>query len=584
MDARFHQVPTVVWAGLLGAGYCLLASLGFQALDPTDHAATLWPAAGLALGALALAPRRQWPPLVAAILVGSVTAQAAFVHAPLWVELAMAVNSAVQSLVGASVLRALAGRGGPRSGALRTVGGLFVAATGAALVGAAGASLVLHAWLDVDALLRPYANWWLGNAIGILVVAPAVLAAVQRDDSGRAGWPERVALVALVATVTALVFARVPESGPPALSFGPIVLPFLLLCAVRAGTRMTSLALLVVATGAALGTAHGRGPFATEQFTIDQRAQVLLGFLAIAVLTTLVIGAVVANQREARDDLRTVIEEAPVGHLLLDARGTLIETNRALTAITGYTAADLRGGVAPKILPDPRHLATVREAIAAIRRGDARTREIEVTMVRADGRAIDVAVYLAVLGPGRADPRTLLQVVDISARKELEERLRALAVHDPLTELLNRRGFDQELALHLSRGRRYGHDGAVVLLDLDHFKTVNDRDGHQAGDALLCAVASLLRGRLRATDRVGRLGGDEFAILLSHGDREAVGTVAEALVMAVRDELRVTASAGVAMVGVDAVDADGLMAVADRAMYQTKAGGRDGFAFADPPA
>jgi diguanylate cyclase (GGDEF)-like protein/PAS domain S-box-containing protein len=581
MDAVRPRAPLWAWIGLLWAGYFAFACLGFQALDPADHAvATLWPAAGVGVGALAVAPRRAWPALAPAIVAASVAAQLLFRDAPLWVEVAFGVNSAIQSAVGALALRALAGRGGPRSGALRTVGGLFAAAATASTVGSIGASLIVHLWLELPYAWRPFLNWSLGNAIGILVLTPSVLATLQRDVPGRARWPERLAILALVAVVTALIFERAPGSGPPMLAFGPVVLPFLLLCAVRTGTRTTSFALLLVAVGAGHGTAHGLGPFAVDQFTLPERAQVLLGFLAVAVLTTLVIGAIVADQRQARDDLHTVIEEAPVGHLLLDARGRVLDSNRAFRAITGYEP-DALSGAADRIVPDPRDLALLREALVAVRRGHDPTREIEVTMVRADGTPIEVALYLAVLGRRGGDgPSTLIQIVDISARKVLEERLRALAVHDPLTGLLNRRGFDQELALHLSRGRRYGHDGAVVLIDVDHFKRVNDRHGHQAGDELLVAVADVLRRRLRATDRIGRRGGDEFAVLLSAGDHPAVAHVAGALVAAVRDELEVTVSAGVALIGPDGEDAGALIDAADRAMYETKADGRDGLAFA----
>src|SRR4051812_44399059 len=145
MDAR-RSVPLLGWAGLLWAGYCALAYLGLQAFNPADQAATLWPAAGLALGAFAVAPRRAWPVLGLAVMAGSLAAQLLVVDAPLWVELAMAANALVQAVLGALLLRALAGRGGPRSGALRTVGGLFVAAAAASVVGAVGSNLALHLW------------------------------------------------------------------------------------------------------------------------------------------------------------------------------------------------------------------------------------------------------------------------------------------------------------------------------------------------------------------------------------------------------------------------------------------------------
>ena len=129
-----------------------------------------------------------------------------------------------------------------------------------------------------------------------------------------------------------------------------------------------------------------------------------------------------------------------------------------------------------------------------------------------------------------------MQVQDITDRRRLEDQLRHLADHDPLTGLLNRRGIDRALAQHVARGRRYGAEGALLVLDLDGFKAVNDSLGHAAGDELIVTCAAALQNRLRETDILGRLGGDEFAVLLpAEGEAEAV-IVAEAIVKVIREE------------------------------------------------
>lgn len=178
---------------------------------------------------------------------------------------------------------------------------------------------------------------------------------------------------------------------------------------------------------------------------------------------------------------------------------------------------------------------------------------------------------------------------DISARHELEEQLRHHAEHDPLTGLLNRRRFDEELARHASRVRRYDEDGAVLLVDLDNFKAVNDTYGHAAGDDYLVRAACRLRAVLRDTDLVARLGGDEFAILLPHADAREAAETARRLVSSMHPapgeptpgDVPMTVSIGVAcFADHPAADPGAVVAAADRAMYAAKASGRDRYAVA----
>jgi len=175
---------------------------------------------------------------------------------------------------------------------------------------------------------------------------------------------------------------------------------------------------------------------------------------------------------------------------------------------------------------------------------------------------------------------------DLRSLLATTSELRHLADHDALTGLPNRRRFEQELARHLAHVRRYGPEGAALVLDLDCFKPVNDTFGHAAGDRLLARVACVLQERLRATDVVARLGGDEFAILLPRVDAAGAGAVARSLVETVRAEtLTADARSVTISIGVIAFDErapvvpEGILAAADIAMYDAKAAGGDGWAF-----
>ena len=171
----------------------------------------------------------------------------------------------------------------------------------------------------------------------------------------------------------------------------------------------------------------------------------------------------------------------------------------------------------------------------------------------------------------------------VAERKRLEARLVQLADYDSLTGVLGSRRFLEELGHHLTEARRYGTEGALLFLDLDDFKSINDGLGHRAGDNVLSEVAALLRGRLRESDLLGRLGGDEFAVLLLHADRDQAEAVAGQLLGAIRaHEVRVdgksvhtTASIGIALIPEHASGAEELLACADTAMYRAKDVGRD---------
>lgn len=209
----------------------------------------------------------------------------------------------------------------------------------------------------------------------------------------------------------------------------------------------------------------------------------------------------------------------------------------------------------------------------------------ETALVSADGQEIPVSEVI--LAHRSADGRIeFFSTVarDISERKRYERQIVYLAERDPLTDLFNRRRFQEELRRELARARRYGTRGALLFLDLDDFKEVNDSLGHAAGDRLLRNVAGLLRRRLRQTDTLARLGGDEFAILLPHTDGPRAQVVARQILEAVsqhtfrvdRHPVRITLSIGVALYPDHGTTAERLLASADLAMYQAKEDGRNG--------
>lgn len=299
-----------------------------------------------------------------------------------------------------------------------------------------------------------------------------------------------------------------------------------------------------------------------------------------------------AAGREAEERFRGVFEHSGIGMAVValagERAGRPTEVNGALCAITGYEHDQLvRMSTSSLLHPD--ELAQTRDGIARLLRGEYLTFHRRCRYLHASGDPIWVELTVAVVRD--ADGRPLYridQVQDASERNRFETELLHLASHDSLTGLLNRRRFGEELDRELALARRYGSAGAALILDLDHFKYVNDSLGHSVGDELIARVAAAFRERLRETDVIARLGGDEFGVILPRADEQRALGVAEDLLAAAREQLtvqsrRVTVSIGVAPFHGDGeLTAEDLLVEADIAMYDAKEAGRDRVGVYDP--
>ena len=293
--------------------------------------------------------------------------------------------------------------------------------------------------------------------------------------------------------------------------------------------------------------------------------------------------------KDAEERFRRAFDEAPIGMAIISEDGRLEQANTALAAICGYTRGDLEN-MELRALLHPADIQTGIEALRALAAEDSEQVALDLRIIPAAGSAVDLSVHATRLRHGSDhSARLLCQFLDVTDRKRFEERLQFMADHDPLTGLLNRRKFEAELDRHVEHIRRYGPEGAVLVLDLDHFKTINDTLGHNAGDQLIVSIASVLRQRLRASDILARLGGDEFAVLLPKADRAEATEVADAIVAAIRtnttllggERKTVTSSLGIAMftAGGEQPNGESILIEADLAMYDAKEAGRDQHTF-----
>ena len=289
---------------------------------------------------------------------------------------------------------------------------------------------------------------------------------------------------------------------------------------------------------------------------------------------------------------RTVIDSAPDGILLVSEDGTILLANPMVEQLSGHRAADLVGQSVNIFLPPAMragHQQMMKMFFASP--GAARPMGMvgNIKLTRRDGSSLPVDICLGHSHVGD----TACAVVfmrDVSPIRKLEEQMQFQATHDTLTGLANRWQFMQSLAQCMTMSELNRRQMALLLLDLDDFKSVNDGHGHAAGDQVLVEIARRLRRLLSRGEVLARLGGDEFTVLLPEvSDVRQACEVAEDLIAALSAPYRVngyevfpSASVGVACFPSDAQDGQTLMRYADMAMYQAKALGRNTYALYQP--
>ena len=325
---------------------------------------------------------------------------------------------------------------------------------------------------------------------------------------------------------------------------------------------------------------------------VSNAVVVFVGGVLITLLAAALTGVVRARRLlRAREDARHRAERrfgdafasAPIGMAIIDPQGQTVRINAAYCGLLGRSEADVLQVNALSLVAEPdRPLARDQFARAMAAPGSPIRVEARALTPQGERWLESYATYQP------DEDRLLIQSVDVTERRAFEQTLRHQAEHDSLTDLLNRRGLHRVLAEHLAAPA--GPAGAILLLDLDHFKTVNDLHGHHAGDEVLRSVGRVLLGCVREHDTVARLGGDEFAVLMPTVTPEQARAAAERLVDAVRTEAQLAGLAGghgvPASVGVAMLDATmttpgaGLMA-ADLAMYDAKDAGRGRYAVYD---
>lgn len=326
---------------------------------------------------------------------------------------------------------------------------------------------------------------------------------------------------------------------------------------------------------------YGEAPAEDDHSLLQMVAQ-HTGF-ALGMLREFVI------KEKATADLRlaaAVFDNSLEGIFITDVHGTIQATNTAVSRVTGYAKDELLGKN-PRILQSGRH---GRDFYAALWNSIKHTGQWqgEIWNRRKNGEIYPEWLSISAIRNETGETQHYIGIfIDISLQKKAELRLDYMAHHDQLTDLPNRALFHDRLQVAILQAKRNRQPVAVLFIDLDHFKHINDTFGHAIGDELLRAMAKRIAGCLRAVDTLARIGGDEFTILLQHFSYQSeVGLVADKIISAIQEPfslgehtLYITASIGVSLYPEDGEDPDVLMKNSDTAMYLVKNAGRNGMQF-----
>jgi len=307
-------------------------------------------------------------------------------------------------------------------------------------------------------------------------------------------------------------------------------------------------------------------------------------------------GLNITERKQAEVELRIAAAsfETQESIMITDANSVILRINQSFTESTGYTSDDAVGQT-PKLLKSGRHNADFyREMWAAIQ--STGSWQGEIWDRRKNGEVYPKMLTItAVKGGDGAVIHYVGSHIDITERKAAEEKIQYLAFYDPLTSLPNRRLLMDRLHQSLASSQRLGREGALLFLDLDNFKVLNDTLGHDIGDLMLQQVAQRLKSCVRDDDTVARLGGDEFVVVLEALSKDALvaASQTEAIGAKIRNSLNQpykisklehhsSASIGAVMFGNHQTLMEELMKQADIAMYQAKKAGRNTLRFFDP--
>jgi diguanylate cyclase (GGDEF)-like protein/PAS domain S-box-containing protein len=552
----------------------------------TDRVATIWLANGLLLGILLTTARsRQWAALLAAGFAGNVAAN---LVAGDGVEAAFGLSICNSLEVAISCLLLHLRRSSDKILFSRralldfTVTAVLLAPVASAML--AAVVLSRHDW---SAAIEVASHWYAADALGMAIVAPLVMAlrlpAYDTDRLLRFGNLLAIVLILVVATGV-FMQTRYP--------FLFLVFPPLTLLSVRAGYRGATTGVAIITVFAIASIVLHTGPLMLIR-GIEAHEQILIlqVFVAVTVISSLPIAAMLQRERflkaslgRTEQALRSITDNVPALICYIDAEERFRFVSSYFTQLLRRLPSSMLGRCVREIWGDEVYARQSRYVDAALEGNSIR---FEAESVIDGLRIHQLSSYV----PDRAEDGTVRGfyaiTFDITELKQTQNQLDQLARFDTLTGLANRREFDERLHEAVARAARFQRPLALLFIDVDHFKSINDTLGHAAGDAVLREFGRRLLSCVRSTDLAARWAGDEFIVLIELDQpsdapqqvaRNILSAIAEPFDVGNGETLAVGTSIGIVVqADVTGTSAEQLMAHADRSLYAAKNAGRGSF-------
>lgn len=592
----------------LALGYIGLAAL---VMSLFQLPAPLWPPAGLAAFA-ALVGGWRWMPGIALgswlandLLLGWSTPGA------LWVTF----GNVFGPMLAATILHRITPPSASPFDKIRGVAAFFILMGGlnslvSAQFGASAAVFIEH--IDPANFWATLFQWLVGDATCAVILTPALYLWWRdpRFERPETGWREATLAIGLLVSLTSFIFLQSP---PQSIPFNPLLLILLPLTwiTLRLPQRYTYTLLVFIVVMMLVATLQGHGPFSAMHSAhalthLQLRASLLGAFILLA-------GALDGERRQAirslaelnaqleqrvkertkhieasHERLRKIVESLPTPMALIRFdTSAIIDANAPAAATFGYQPEELAGAFTHAFYADPNGRETLRRDLET----DGIVRDREMRFTHRDGHTLWLLISAALMQDGD-HPLILLSFQDITSAKTREQELSHQATTDALTGTANRRHFLEQAERRLRKTTPLSTPTAILILDLDLFKAVNDAHGHLAGDKVLRQVAFAIQASLRQRDLCGRLGGEEFGVLLPDTDLHGALELAERLREAV-EQLVIPLEDGAIVrptISIGGTLADGigegnlvrLLSIADQALYAAKKAGRNRVEFRPP--
>lgn len=522
---------------ILGIGvlYALLHKATATFLSDGNIVSVLWLPSGLALAAVILGGHRAaW-----GILIGSTIATASIPGTSVLMSAGMGISSALEALLASWLLRH--GKNfDPNFTYLRDFLQLsliagFIGAVVGALCGTSG--LLASGMINVSEYFDTFSRWWMGDALGIILMTPLILVWQRRPDD----WlhPKRL-LEALLVLGLAFIAGQIIFLGwfhdfLGGYAKGFFMFLFVALAAVRLGIHGTLVVLMMVAIQGMLGATQAVGYFAYD-IAHTQLLNYWLYMVTLA-LVGITLATFITNEqrdkeamREQEEFFRMITENIDDLIAVLDLQGKRLYNSPSYARLFGDPSHLVNTDSFAEIHPDEReHVKQVFQE--TVRTGIGQ--RIEFRFILPDGTTRDMESRGGIIRNKYGQPMHVVVVShDITERKRIEEKIRNLAFYDTLTQLPNRRMLNDRLIQALAASKRTAQYGALLFLDLDNFKPLNDQYGHNIGDLLLIEVGRRMTSCVRQVDTVARFGGDEFVVMLSALDVDRDESIKQAHLVA----------------------------------------------------